>query len=100
MALRTAPAPIAPLRSNLALLRGRRGVPETVSMRRTDALAPALEGIALADDVIAAMERVHLAVATDAPMAALHEAGRLSFRAQRCRTELRRLAGVIDGGIA
>jgi hypothetical protein len=95
MAPVTTPVP-AGSRTSLRVIEGRRGVPERVSLRRTDALAAPLEGIALADDVIAACERMALAITTDAPMAALHEAGRLSCRAGAARTELRRLAGAID----
>jgi hypothetical protein len=88
--------PIGRQRGSLTLLRGSRGIPETVSMRTTTALAPCLEGIALADDAIAAAERIVLAAAAGSRQAVVNEAGRLAYRAADCRTELRRMAGAID----
>lgn len=96
MARNATDAPIARQRPSLTLLRGSRGVPETVTMRTTTALAPCLEGIALADEVLAGCNRVALALANGSDRLALAEIGRLGRRAGCARNELRRLAGVVD----
>ena len=81
---------------HLTVLAGGRGVPEQVTQRRTDALAPVMEGIALANDAIACAERVYVALRADNPHAALHEVGRLSVRAVRSREEFRSMAASIE----
>ncbi len=73
-----------------------RGRPATVTMRHTTAIAPILEGIALADEVIVGATRIHSAVAAGNRSLVLHEAGRLGYRATLARAELRRLAGEWD----
>lgn len=100
MAPSASPARNAARGANLTVLRGSRGVPERVTQRRTDALAPCLEGIAICDEAIASSERIAIALANRAPYAVQHEANRLRGVAERCRTELRRMAGVLDGGRA
>lgn len=83
-------------RPNLTVLRGSRGRPETVALRTTSALAPCLEGIALADEAIATAERIVLAAAAGSRQAVINEAGRLAVRAADARLELRRMAGAIE----
>lgn len=83
-------------RPALSLVVGRRGVPARVQMRQTAALAPCLEGIALADEAIAAAERIVLAAAAGSRQAVINEAGRLAHRAGDSRVELRRMAGAIE----
>lgn len=80
--------------AHLVVLDG--GRPDRVEQRLSDALAPVLEGQALAADAIAACERISAAVSCGAPMAALHEAGRLSARAMAARDELRAMAGALE----
>jgi hypothetical protein len=84
----------------LHVVPGSRGVPEVVTQRRTAALAPCLEGIAIADEAIAAAERIQMAAAAGSRHAVINEANRLAYRAIACREELRRLAGAVDGGKA
>lgn len=86
----------AAVRAPLRVLAGSRGRPEQVTLRRTDALAAPLEGIALADEALAAAERMHMAGAAEAYGAVLNEAGRLACRAHSYRAEFRRLAGLLD----
>ena len=73
-----------------------RGRPLTVTMRRTTAFAPLLEGIALADEVIAGATRIHAAVAIGDRALVLNEVVWLGHRAQAAREELRRLAGGLE----
>lgn len=94
------PGAIAQPRPSLTLVRGSRGVPEQVQIRRTDALAPCLEGIAACDAAIAAAQRITIALANGSSYAVQHEANRLRKQADACRAELRRMAGAIDGGQA
>lgn len=87
--------PTRPQRPLRVLTGGRRG-PAQVTQRTTDALAPILEGIALADEAIASAERIYMALGADRPDIALQEAGRLSVRAGLARCELRTMAGAIE----
>lgn len=80
----------------LHVVRGSRGVPETVTLRRTDALAPCLEGIAACDEAIAAAERIVMAAMADAPMAVVGQAQRMAVRLIGSRNELRRMAGLVE----
>lgn len=96
MPTETTSRPSGAPRPGFRLLEGRRGVPERVTQRRTSALAPCLEGIALADEAIASAERIVLAAAAGSRQAVVNEAGRLAMRATDARTELRRMAGAIE----
>lgn len=80
----------------LRVVEGGRGHPDRVEQRLSDALAPVMEGQALAADAIAACERISVAVSCGALMAALHEAGRLSVRAVAARDELRAMAEALE----
>jgi hypothetical protein len=75
---------------------GSRGRAATITMRRSTAIAPLLEGIALAEDVIAGTERIQIAAAAGACALVVNEAGRLGYRATTARAELRRIAGDWD----
>lgn len=75
---------------------GGRGHPLTITQRRTTAFAPYLEGIALADEVIAGAERIQTAVATGNRELAVNEAGRLGHRATVTRDELREMVGRLE----
>lgn len=92
MAVRT---PLDPSETPLRLM-GRRGKPSRVIQRTAVALAPCLEGIALADEVLAACNRATLALANGSDRLALNEIGRIGHRATLARNELRRMAGVVD----
>jgi len=96
MASDATPSPRARRRPGFRVLEGSRGVPEQVTQRRTTALAPCLEGIALADEAIATAERILLAAAAGSRQAVINEAGRLAYRATDIRAELRRMAGAIE----
>lgn len=65
-------------------------------MRRTTAIAPLLEGIALADDVLVGAERIQVAAATGNRALVVNEAGRLGLRASAARAEFRRMAGELE----
>ncbi len=93
MAMHPAPTPIEALR---AVSRGRRGIPTRIALDMNDALAPCLEGIALADTVAAAVTRIAMAATAGSRMAVINEANRLAFRAIAARAELRRLAAFIE----
>lgn len=80
----------------LAASPGTRRDAERISQVVPDALAPCVEGIAMADEAIAASERIVMAALADAPMAVVHEAQRMATRLVSCREELRRLAGLIE----
>ena len=100
MAPQTALALVRPSR---AVLRGRgrlagsRGRPTRVVLEVNDALAPCIEGIAFALDVIAGVERIVMAAAAGSRQAVVNEAGRLGHRAIAERAEFRRLAAEIEG---
>lgn len=83
-------------RPHLTVLEGSRGRPDMVSQRMTEAMAPILEGQAIAADAIAACERIAVALNSGAVTAAYHEAGRLSGRAIAARDELRRMAADLE----
>lgn len=93
MALSTAPTSIEAAR---AVLAGRRGIPTRVVLDVTDALAPCIEGIALADEVEAGITRIGLAAAAGSRRAVINEANRLGFHAMAARAELRRMAAFIE----
>ncbi|HEX5466227.1 MAG TPA: hypothetical protein VFW92_06085 [Candidatus Limnocylindrales bacterium] len=80
----------------LRVIPGGRGRPDRVTQRTSDALAPIIEGIALADEAIAASERIYMALSADRPDVALHEAGRLGVRAGLVRCDLRTMAGAVE----
>lgn len=93
MAAMRAPVSIDALRA----AQRRRGKAETVTVRLHDALAGPMEGNALVADVLASVERIVLAVASDSHHAAVNEANRLGMRATKAGLEFRRIAGRIDG---
>lgn len=74
----------------------RRGHAMTVTMRRTTALAPLIEGISLADEAIAAADRIASAALIGNRQLVLNEAGRLGFKAEAARVELRRMAALVE----
>lgn len=80
----------------LRLIQGSRGVPETVVLRTTAALEPALEGIAACDEALASAGRIRLAIEAGSEMAALNEANRMTVRLTAARQELLGMAGAID----
>lgn len=92
MATGTAPTLLRPSRAVL----GRRGVPERIVLNVSDALAPCLEGVALADSVLSGVQRIALAAAAGSRMAVCNEANRLGHRATRARAELRAMAEFIE----
>lgn len=94
MALSTAPMTIEAAR---AVLRAR-GEAQRVVVRLDDALAGPMEGTAFAAEVLAHVNRIVLAAASDAPRVAIDEAHRLGQRALRARDEFRRIAAGIEGG--
>lgn len=84
-------------------LRGSRGVPERIVLDVTDALAPCIEGVAFAQDVVASVERIVMAAAAGSRQAVVNEANRLGYRAVAERNEFHKLARDIedpDGGRA
>ncbi len=89
------PAP-TPMRASRAVVGGRRGIPTRIALDMNDALAPCLEGIALADTVAAAVTRIAMAATAGSRMAVLNEANRLGHRALAARAEFRRLAAFIE----
>ena len=96
MARSATQAPTAPRSRGALTLLGSRGRPARIIQRTSAALAPCLEGIALADEVLAGCDRATLAIANGAERLALNEIGRMGHRATRARIELRRMAGVVD----
>lgn len=80
----------------LTVIDGGRGRPDRIEQRLSDALAPVLEGQALAADAIAACERIAVALQSGALHAAWHEAGRLSGRAIAARDEFRAMAETLE----
>lgn len=93
MAAMRAPETIEALRAAQV----RRGQSERVTVRLHDALAGPLEGTALVADILAAVERIGVAVANGSRMAVENEANRLGHRAAMARIEFRRIAALIDG---
>lgn len=83
--------------TTLRSYRGTRGVPTRVLLDMTDALAPCLEGVALADEVAAGVARITSAAMAGSRHAVVNEANRLGHRALAYRAEFRRLAADIDG---
>lgn len=72
-------------------------MPTRVLLDMTDALAPCLEGVALADEVAAGVARITSAAMAGSRHAVVNEANRLGHRALAYRAEFRRLAADIDG---
>lgn len=77
-------------------IRGRRGIPSRVTLRKADALAAPLEGIALVDEILASVERLQMAVTSRSWTATFGEITRLGRLAIVYRAEFRRLAARID----
>lgn len=73
-----------------------RGHAVTVTLRRTTALAPLLEGISLADEAIASADRIYNAALAGNRQLVVNEAGRLTVRARAARSELRRMAALVE----
>lgn len=94
MAAMRAPVQIEAAR---AALERRRGQAEPVQLPLHTALAGPLEGIAFIADVLASVNRITLAAASDSPTAVVNEANRLGQRAMTVRAELRRITARIDG---
>lgn len=92
MALSAAPTPIRAPRG----IPGRRSDVVRVSLAVHDALAPALEGIALADEIGAGVARIQMAAAAGSRQAVINEANRLGFHALQARAEFRRMAAFIE----
>jgi len=88
---------IRPSRAVPRRLAGSRGVPVRVVLEVNDALAPCIEGVAFAQDVIAGVERIVMAAAAGSRQAVVNEAARLGHRAIAERNEFRRLAAEIEG---
>lgn len=93
MALHAAPTPIEAAR---AVLDGRRGIPDRIVITVADALAPCVEGQALASDVEAGVARITTAATAGSRLAVINEANRLAFRAADYRREFRRIAAAIE----
>ena len=96
MAPQTALALVEAPRADSRRLRGSRGVPERIVIDVTAALAPCIEGVAFAQDVVAAVERIVMAAAAGSRMGTVNEAQRLGHQAMAARQEFRRLAGAIE----
>lgn len=73
-----------------------RGHPRLVTLRRTTALASVMEGIALADEVIAGAERIVTAAAAGSRQHLANEAGRLGYRANGYRSRFRAMAAELE----
>jgi hypothetical protein len=93
MALGTAPTPIEAARG----LPRRRGEAQRIVIRKDDALAPGMEGIALTHEVDASIARIGLACIAGSRHAVMNEANRLGLRVQIARAELQRLNAEIEG---
>lgn len=89
-------AGVGPSLRVIAASPGTRGDSERVSQVVPDALAPWLEVIAIADDVIAAAERIAMAAAAGSRAAVLNEANRLAYRVTGCRREARERITAIE----
>lgn len=76
--------------------RNGRGHPLTVTMRRTTALAPILEGIALADETICGADRIYTAAVTGSRQQVINEAAQVTRKAQGYRTRFREMAGGLE----
>lgn len=96
MAPSTALTLIRPPRAVPRRLAGSRGRPQRVVLDVTDALAPCIEGVAFAQDVIAGVERIVMAAAAGSRHAVVNEAGRLGHRAIAERDAFRRMAAEIE----
>lgn len=92
MAVFPAPTLIAAARA----VPGRRGVPTRIALDVTEALAPCIEGIALADEIGAGVARIQMAAAAGSRQAVINEANRLGFHALQARAEFRRMAAFIE----
>lgn len=77
-------------------LTGNRGRPTTVTMRRTTALAPCLEGVALCDETMTSAERIQTAAAVGSRQLVVQEAGRMGVRAAAYRERFREMAKATD----
>lgn len=78
--------------ANLRLVAASEGIrddAERVIVPTTDALAPWMELVAIADEAIAAANRIVMAAAAGSRSLVINEAGRLAHRAQACREEAR-----------
>jgi hypothetical protein len=73
-----------------------RGKPQVVTLRTTTALAPILTGAALAQETVAACDRIALAAAVGRRQVVVLEAGRLSHHAAQTLTELRQAAALVE----
>ena len=97
MAPSTALTLIRPSRAVPRRLAGSRGVPVRIVLEVNDALAPCIEGVAFADTVVAAVNRIVMAAAAGSRQAVVNEAGKLGHRAIAVRSEMRKLAAEIEG---
>lgn len=73
-----------------------RGVPKTVTMRATTAIAPLLEAQSLCAEVIAAAGLIQTAAAVGSRQMIANEAGRLGSRAEGYRKRFHVMAGELE----
>jgi hypothetical protein len=78
------------------ITRGSRGRATTVTMRRTTAIAPLIEGQAFAQEVMNAADRIYTAATVGSRQGVINETARLQRKAIETRDELHRMAGEWD----
>ncbi len=81
---------------SIALRRGRRGVPATITLRTTRLVEHACEDVAVLDEFLNGLGRIYDLITQDQRRAAAEEVGRLYVRAGTVMAAAKELAGWYD----